>query len=163
MIVVSLIGILSAIGLNVINVTKVQQRARDSRRIGDVKKIQTALELYFSDNRQYPVSGTFAEITTANFDGDPYSDLTPYMSEFPADPLKGIKSTSGDTNMKCRGSDQKYGYYLKTDGSGSLYIIDVIMETTENAAKSPCSSLPSCASLSCDSAGAYCYCVQNPM
>src|SRR4030042_4305761 len=58
LIVVMLIGILSGVMLRVINVQGVRSKSRDSQRTSDLAKIQTAFELYYTDSRQYPNSGS---------------------------------------------------------------------------------------------------------
>ena len=60
MVVVAIMGLLAA--LAVISLNNARQRARDARRISDIKQVQTALELYYLDNHEYPDStGTIAE------------------------------------------------------------------------------------------------------
>jgi len=168
LVVVSLIGILSGIALNVINIKKVQQRSRDSRRIGDIKRVQTALELYFADNRAYPVSISWVDINSAS-NVVKTSLTTPpniYIDIFPMDP--SAASTTEDASMTCHTSvnPQSYGYYYISNNTGGKYVLNAIMETTENADDSLCSSLPNCqtgSGITCNSSGVYCYCVQNPM
>lgn len=52
LIVISIIGILSSI--TVVSVGSVRQMARDSKRLADIKQLQTALELYFNRVGGYP-------------------------------------------------------------------------------------------------------------
>ena len=165
LVVVSLIGILSGIALNVINIKKVQQRSRDSRRIGDVKRVQTALELYFADNRAYPVSLSWVNINSA--DNAVKTGLTTspniYIDTLPTDPLDG--KTSSEDVMTCHGI-KIHGYYYISNDTGGKYVLNTVMETTENADDSLCSSLTNCQSgsgINCGTVAAYCYCVQNPM
>jgi len=53
LVVISVIGILVAMG--VASYSTAQKKARDSRRIEDLKSVQNALEQYYSDNNSYPV------------------------------------------------------------------------------------------------------------
>ena len=62
LVVIALIGILAGVVISVINIPKTQARSRDSKRVGDIKRIQAALELYFSDNRKYPVSTSWKNV-----------------------------------------------------------------------------------------------------
>jgi len=55
LVVVAIMGMLAALAVVALN--NARQRARDARRVSDIKQIQTALELYFLDNASYP-SGT---------------------------------------------------------------------------------------------------------
>lgn len=71
--VIAIIGILASIVL--VSLTTARQKARDARRISDVKNIQLALEEYYNDNLKYP-----QDIYAANA-------LAPtYMPSVPTDP-----------------------------------------------------------------------------
>lgn len=95
LVVIAIIGMLSSVVLSSLN--NARKKARDARRLADLKQLQTALELFYSDNAGYPESTSQANVTTA------LSDLTPsYIGEVPDDPLGGsyhyvYKSTSGGT------------------------------------------------------------------
>ena len=54
LIVVTIIGLLAMIVVMNLNKTRVQ--SRDARRTSDIKTIQSALELYYSDNGSYPIN-----------------------------------------------------------------------------------------------------------
>ena len=56
MVVIAIIGILAT--LAVVSLQNARARARDSKRIADVKQMQTALELYFNDWNAYPTGVT---------------------------------------------------------------------------------------------------------
>lgn len=158
-----IIGIVAGIVINIINIPRVQARSRDSKRIGDLKRIQTALELYFADNRVYPPVATFGFVQTvlAGY------ILPNYMDQIPLDPLndKVVKNT---TTMQCRENGTRHGYYYKTDAIGTKYVISAIMELVippENI-NNKCNNIPNCISgVACggDASNAFCYCVQNPM
>jgi len=53
LVVIAIIGLLST--LAVVSLNSARQKARDAKRVGDIKQIQTALELYFSDKNEYPI------------------------------------------------------------------------------------------------------------
>lgn len=55
LVVIAVIGILAAVVLASLN--SARGKARDTRRISDLKQIQTALELYHTDNGSYPSTG----------------------------------------------------------------------------------------------------------
>jgi type II secretory pathway pseudopilin PulG len=92
-----------------------RQRARDGKRISDLKQIQLALELYYDTQSQYPIAG-WSNLSTA---------LTgTFMSVVPNDP-NGPATTNS------------YGYYATPDGCDNQpgnrctgYHIGGIMETT---------------------------------
>lgn len=54
LVVISIIGILST--LSIVALQGARGRARDAKRITDVRQIQTALELYFNDAGGYPAT-----------------------------------------------------------------------------------------------------------
>lgn len=81
LIVVAIIGILSAIILS--QVSKARARGRDTRRIEDVRTLQTALELYYTANYRYPTYDEF-------FGTGGTIKLTPtYIKVLPKDPKTG--------------------------------------------------------------------------
>lgn len=83
LVVVAIIALLASIILASLNTARA--KGNDARRIADMKDIQTALELYYSNNNHYPVSASSANVSTALTglvtDGD--------MSTIPSDPLGG--------------------------------------------------------------------------
>ncbi len=56
LVVIAIIGILSTIAVVALNTAR--SKSRDAKRIADVKQMQTALELYFNDQDEYPVADT---------------------------------------------------------------------------------------------------------
>ncbi len=159
-IVTVIIGILAGIVITVINIPRVQAKSRDSKRIGDLKMIQNALELYFSDYRQYPSDTAWLLIDSVN----DIADLDKFISSVPLDPRNG--QSSGTVCFTTAG-DSNYGYYYRSMTSGT-YILGGIMEVMNTAdEKKSCSEADTsnCATglgYGCNS-DTRCYCVQNPM
>jgi len=95
LVVIAIIGLLST--LAVVALSSARAKARDAKRISDIKQIQSALELYFNDKNGYPE--TTAPIvlgsanydvlcdTTAGFQADTTGCTTTYMAQVPANPL----------------------------------------------------------------------------
>ena len=175
-IVTVIIGILAGIVITVINIPRVQAKSRDSKRIGDLKRIQTALELYFADNRVYPIAqtaaGAFCKIGHDVSEDGTCDNLTTslanYMDMIPLDPLD--ENTVKDSeNMKCFFGAQIHAYKYKSDDDGGRYVLGAIMELKEDASSSLCGQITNCTNdedpVGCGGyyAGEYCYCVQNPM
>jgi prepilin-type N-terminal cleavage/methylation domain-containing protein len=52
LVVIAIIGLLAT--LSVVALNNARERARDARRVSDIRQIQTALELYFNAADQYP-------------------------------------------------------------------------------------------------------------
>jgi len=83
LVVIAIIGILSSVVLASLN--SARRKARDARRIADLKQIQIALEMYAgANNGNYPNSATWAALGTA---------LAPtYIAVMPNDPLGGTNT-----------------------------------------------------------------------
>lgn len=160
-IVTVIIGILAGIVITVINIPRVQAKSRDSKRVGDLKMIQSALELYFADNREYPGELSWTLLGTT------HAALTNYISKIPLDPRNGTNS-----NIQCYGDmgTNAYGYYYRSQTSGK-YILGGIMEIMDTVAeKRSCTSADTsnCGDIAPDPiygcvSNNRCYCVQNPM
>lgn len=54
LVVIAIIGLLST--LSVVALNQARARARDARRVADIKQIQTALEMYYNDQNSYPAT-----------------------------------------------------------------------------------------------------------
>lgn len=103
LIVIVVIAILAAISIVAYN--GIQERARDSQRVQDVKTIAKALEIYYLDNNTFPSSactlGTGCKINSSwstTSDGSwshLESQLVPkYLSSLPKDPLASTSTNS---------------------------------------------------------------------
>ena len=76
LVVIAIIGILATIVLVSLNTAR--SKARDTRRVSDIRQVALALEMYYDDEKAYPILATCGDIPTA---------LTPtYMGAVPADP-----------------------------------------------------------------------------
>ena len=116
LVVIAIIGLLST--LAVVALGNARQKARDARRLSDLKQLQTALELYYTDQTAYP-TGSAIQLGTTN-----YACLnattgfttaacgSPYMGQVPDDPSPGAA----------------YTY----TGSTSTYSVTATLETTVN-------------------------------
>lgn len=89
LVVIAIIGILTT--LVTANLTQAQSRARDARRKSDLKVIAQGLEMYYSQNSQYPDIGTaagafhFGSATSPSSLGDP-TTTDVYIKSIPRDP-----------------------------------------------------------------------------
>ena len=57
LVVIGIIGLLASI--LVINLTSARRRARDTKRVADIRNIQTATEDYYGKNGKYPTIITY--------------------------------------------------------------------------------------------------------
>ena len=105
LVVVAIIGILAAISVVALNTARA--RARDSRRVADVRQMQTALELYYNDWGAYPTSvtpgGTIASGTNV------------YMSTVPTPPIPYDGNHCTNAN--------NYAYATSGTGAAASYTI----------------------------------------
>jgi len=114
LVVVAIIGLLST--LSVVALGSARKKANDSKRLLDIKQVQTALELYYTDNNEYPTAATAVNLGDAThgcLDSDDFAALgactDPYMDNIP-------KGTSNDE------------YYEYTSADGSDYTITATLE-----------------------------------
>lgn len=64
LVVIAIIGLLSTLAVVALNTARA--KSRDSKRVADVRQIQTALELYFSDKGAYPTEAVAVTLGDAN-------------------------------------------------------------------------------------------------
>jgi len=127
LVVIAIIGMLAT--LAVVSLNNARTKARDAKRISDIRQIQTALELYFSDNDLYPgdvptTLGQGAFQVMCDDGGDGWADVvancaggTVYMGNVPANPSPG---GSGYTfTQQASGADYEMVFTLETR-TGSL-------------------------------------------
>ena len=76
LVVIAIIGILAAVVL--VSLNSARAKARDAKRLADVRQIMTALELFYNDNSRYPLPAT------ASNTGPTVTDGTPAWSTFMA-------------------------------------------------------------------------------
>ena len=102
LVVVAIMGSLAALAIVSLNNTRA--RARDARRVADIKQIQTALEFYFSDHHEYPGTPPETEIGGKCLSDSGFSDNcsgTVYMSSVSINP-------SPRDDGVCPGYDYRY-------------------------------------------------------
>jgi len=105
LVVIAIIGILATIVL--VSLGTARRRARDTRRIGDLRQVALALQLYREDNTGYPAALT---------------GLVPnFMRALPKDP-----STGAD-----------YGYGIDGATPPQDYVLRTVLEVATNQALNP--------------------------
>lgn len=112
LVVIAIIGILATIVL--VSLNSARQKARDVRRIGDVRQVALALEMYYDDNATYPVVTGCTSANWATMAGLVETDG--YMTKVPLDP----------TNT---GS-----YVYMYGGTATDYALKATLENTANTA-----------------------------
>ena len=131
LVVVAIIGLLSSIVLE--SLGSAREKARDAKRLSDIRSFQTAIELYYSNYGYYPqvswvhsVDATWQTNALANA-------LRPYIPALPVDP----------TNNACCGYNGGYTYSYYSSGyrspgqtSQQWYMIVFRMENQAHFAQS---------------------------
>ena len=106
LVVIAIIGLLAT--LSVLALNNARAKARDAKRVADIKQIQTALELYFNDAQTYPDSLTTGESIYSTTSG-----TSTYMQVIPSSPTPNVSGVTG-----CGGTD--YTYTWVNEGSYTL-------------------------------------------
>jgi len=92
LVVIAIIGLLSSMA--VVSLNDARKKARDAKRVSDMKQVQLALELYYNDLDKYPdrenlVLGFGNGLTLSNsnlgFENSPHGESV-YMSRVPSNP-----------------------------------------------------------------------------
>jgi len=120
LVVIALIGILMAISLAAFSQTK--KSARDTKRKADLEQVRSSLEIYRTDCRTYPATGSLP-FGTGGLVGPssiPACAGEEYMSLVPQDP-----------------ASPTFGYYYKFSDANH-YVLCAHLETGENAASADC-------------------------
>ena len=105
LVVIAIIGILAAFAM--VSLGGTRGKARDARRLADIKEIQTALEMYYLDANGYPPT---ANVTPGGSISS--TDGVIYMKKVPKNPSP---QNDGAGGTKCPSSD--YIYEQKEDGN----------------------------------------------
>lgn len=122
LVVIAIIGLLSTLAVVALN--SARQKSRDAKRLSDVKQIQTALELYYSDNNAYPAApaGALGEnanalaLCSGGWSASPCAaNTTTYMGQVPADPT----TASTHYTYALNGTDYAVAFTLEGQ-TGSL-------------------------------------------
>ncbi len=158
---IAIISVLTGVMLSVLNLGGLRSKSRDGQRVSDLKKIQTALELYYADNRAYPISSNWINATTFLKDGTGNAKFVEgnYLTVVPQDPSRTGSIASCCTALAA------YGY---RSIDGGAYILTAQMEIQESAFPSKCSVLNKAGDYgcsACDSATPekpFCYGVASP-
>ena len=120
LVVVAIMGLLASLAIVALNTARA--RARDARRVADVKQIQTALELFYMDQYKYPDDPSTARvIETTCLDEDGFgaaaaecdAEGTTYMGKVPSNPHPRTDGTCLDV---------PYSYYPDETGDLSYHI-----------------------------------------
>ena len=116
LVVIAIIGILATIVLVSLNTAR--QKARDTRRVSDMRQVALALEMYYDDNTStgYPgSSGSNQWIPCGGSNALEDALETNYMASVPCDP-----------------GTETYEYWV--DGDSQSYVLNATLEDSNNRA-----------------------------
>ena len=119
LVVISIIGIISTLAIISVNTARI--KARDVKRIADLRQIQTALELYFDDNHAYPDVNK-ARSREPSWD-TLATELEPYMPILPKDLINADNFTyfyDGGSGV----GDEEYGLMAKLEYTANFDLSD---------------------------------------
>lgn len=129
LVVIALLGVISAVSLSILNPATYLKKSRDSRRKADMQQIRSALELYRSDYGHYPRSDNWVNSTQGNDwikDLDPAKPVVPnYIKSVPKDPT--------NTGSWPWGNGYTYAYQSAAAcgiSAGNSYILTTKLENT---------------------------------
>jgi len=110
LVVISIIAILSSVGMVVFS--GVQKQARITKRVQDLKAIQTALEIYFQTNKIYPSTGGSWRSECPSWVGASSDQVVPglvpgFMLTFPSDPYMNKTASTACYKYRSNGTDYK--------------------------------------------------------
>jgi len=111
LVVIAIIGILATIVLVSLNTAR--QKARDVRRISDLRQVALALEMFYDDNADYPGDTALANEWT---DMDAAIEAGGYITSVPTDPGTGT-----------------YQYYVDSATNPQNYVLGATLEGANSA------------------------------
>lgn len=125
LVVIAVIGLLATIVAVSVNTSRA--KARDAKRIASLKQIQTALELYYDDNDQYPATGSYT-YTSSSSCGYNWCNLetalSSYLTSLPRDP-KGLQNTYRlYYDSDSQDGYQTYGLMARMEHSSNYHLSD---------------------------------------
>src|SRR3989344_3269726 len=109
-------------------------KGNDARRKGDIRKLQTAVEEYQSDNNCYPVP-TLVDMTCEEGNG-----LEPYIDKIPCYPVTQASYVYDYDDSTC---PKWYRIYAKLDESEGIYGPESAYNYTAGSANAPDPNLSS--------------------
>jgi len=107
LVVVAILGLLATIVA--VSLTSARARARDARRVSDVRQLELALELYYAAHEEYPDAVVSAGEDIAELAGQGFLN----MSSFPTDPNSGkIYCYAVGTHASLASGKQRQYYHI---------------------------------------------------
>jgi len=122
LVVISVIGFLAS--ASIVALDNARMKARDDRRMSDIKQFQKAMDLYYDTNNIYPASGWLFSYSAdwMNNTNTLAVALKPHISTLPVDP-------KNEAAPPYYGAGYSYAYYASSyGGTGQWYMIVFMLE-----------------------------------
>ncbi|MFA6198446.1 MAG: type II secretion system protein [Patescibacteria group bacterium] len=109
LVVIAIIGLLST--LAIVSLNSARQKSRDTKRMADMRTMQSALELYANELGGYPVVGAASTWTTVG------TAVAPYLAsgQLPQPPNSTCAADANPLDTDC--------YVYCTNGTGTQYLV----------------------------------------
>lgn len=123
LVVIAIIGLLASVIM--VSLSSARSRARDTKRIADIEQLSKALEIYYSLNGSYPLSGGASSPNSSWSTSNDSSwttletTLSNALAKMPRDPM----NTSG---WPAQDGSYAYSYFSRNNGgcvAGQYYLI----------------------------------------
>jgi prepilin-type N-terminal cleavage/methylation domain-containing protein len=111
LVVIAIIAILAT--LSILALQSAREKARDAKRIADIKQLRTALELYYNDANGYPPSASFVSGQTLSYTDPQSGQVKTYINKIPNSPTPA--------DGPCNPSNNSYTY---TSTNSSSYVLN---------------------------------------
>ncbi|HLD21989.1 MAG TPA: prepilin-type N-terminal cleavage/methylation domain-containing protein [Patescibacteria group bacterium] len=176
LIVIAIIGLLAT--LAILSLTAAQKKARDAKRVSDVKTMQMAMEMYYNDNSHYPnigdgtVGGNPDGVTVDNINTWTLlqTEMKPYTNSLPVAPnhdnaevytyyANCTASTINTTQYYLSTTLENDNGVLDSDVDGPSLSVPSWMKLT-SAGSVPLSKLAADATMSCEDS-TYIFCLSQ--
>jgi prepilin-type N-terminal cleavage/methylation domain-containing protein len=110
LVVIAIIGLLASVVMASLN--SARAKARDAKRVSELKQISLAIEFYYDANGSYPAGyGTYYWISDNNYPGTSWP---------PCDPVRGLAPWLPNVCSLKDSNGSPYAYSGKSDGSPKL-------------------------------------------
>jgi len=152
LVVITIIGILSSIGLNTF--TSSQKKGRDTKRKGHLRQLTDAFEAYYNDKGEYPNDDGSGNIMGCGVDAEEactwgtsvFSNTTPgpntiYMILMPEDPTTG-QNYFYDVTANVSGINTQYQLYARLENTLDIAVPKNASDEPQVYPSTTCSTTP---------------------
>lgn len=120
LVVVAIIGLLASIITSSVSISRI--KARDSRRVTDLKQVKTGMDLFFQDARGYPDTAAWVAGAVISCNGETKFQVP----KDPIDPLYQYTYTASGVSISGCGTTVRQGFNLRfyIENKAKWYLMD---------------------------------------